>query len=77
MNILKSGNYMNVGEVDDYLCHINLRPTLVDIIKKVCPIHECKLDIYYNTSDLKSVMRPDLFRELECNVITHMVIEGQ
>jgi hypothetical protein len=77
MKTLKPGNYMNVDSVMNYLYHVNLRSTLVDIIKKVCPIHGCKLDIYYNTSDLKSVMRPDLFRELECHVITYMVIEGQ
>jgi hypothetical protein len=66
---------MNVESVQNYLNHIICRSTLSSIIKKICPIHEHESYIFYNTSDIKSVMMPDLFREMECHVTTHMVIK--
>lgn len=77
MNTLKPGNYMNVHHVIETLNHRFSRPTLASIAEKVCTKHQGKHSIYFNTMDLKNIMMPDLFKELECNVITHMVIEGQ
>lgn len=71
---LQPGNYMKVNSVMNYFYHVNLKSTLADIVKKACTIHEGEFDIYYNTKDLKSVITPDLFREMECQVTTHMIL---
>jgi hypothetical protein len=72
---LQPGNYMKVNSVMEYFYHYNVKSTLAEIIKKVCPIHEGEFNIYYSTKDLKSVIVPDLFREMECQVVTHMILE--
>lgn len=74
-SILQPGNYMKCESVMDYFYHINVKTTLASIILKVCPIHGSEGYIFYNTKDLKSVMMPGLFQELECQVTTHMIIE--
>jgi hypothetical protein len=72
---LQPGNYMKVESVLSYFNHYNVKSTLASIIKKVCPVHEGEFSILYDTKDLKSVIVPDLFRELECHVNTLMIIE--
>jgi hypothetical protein len=75
---LLPGNYMKVNSVMNFFCHDgNIKAALARIIKEVCPIHEGEFDIYYNTKDLKSIIVPDLFRELECQVITHMILNEE
>jgi hypothetical protein len=73
-NQLKPGNYMRVNAVMNYFNHSNIKSTLAGIIEKVCPKHRGEFDIYYDTKDLKSVITPDLFREMECEVTTHMIL---
>ena len=72
---LKPGNYMKVNRVIEILNHKFCKSTLASIVEKICPKHEGEYDIYYNTKDLKNVIESTLFRELECEVITHMIIE--
>jgi hypothetical protein len=69
---LPLGNYMKVSRVEDFL---SKRPNLVLNVKQTCPIHEGEFDIYYSTEDLKKVIEKDLFQLMECDVITHMIVE--
>jgi hypothetical protein len=70
---LKSGNYMRVSKVIETLNHKFCRPTVSSIIEKICTKHEGEYDIYYNTKDLRNVIESSLFRELECEVTTHII----
>lgn len=74
-NQLQSGNYMNAKHVIETLNHRFCRPTLASIAEKVCKKHQGEHGIYFNTTDLKNIMMPDLFKELECEVTTHMITE--
>ena len=69
------GNYMNAYHVIETLNHCFSRPTLASIAEKFCTKHQGKHSIYFNTTDLKNIMMPDLFKELECIVVTYMVTE--
>jgi hypothetical protein len=72
------GNYMSVESVINYFLKQE-RLTLVDIIRNHCNTNVGwnggAFNLYYNTQDIKCVMMPDLFKELECDVITYMVTE--
>jgi len=72
---LTPGNYMNAYHVIETLIHCFGKPTLASIIEKVCTKHQGEPGIYFNTTDLKNIMMPDLFKELECIVVTYMVTE--
>ena len=69
---LPAGQYMKVDAVQSYFQSVNLKSTLV-VITVVCPMHEGEYGLYYDTADLKNVIEPSLFRELECDVITHII----
>jgi hypothetical protein len=75
---LPVGNYMSVESVINYFLKQE-RLTLVDIIRNHCSTNfgwnGRAFNLYYNTQDLKCVMMPDLFKELECIVATYMVTE--
>jgi hypothetical protein len=71
---LQPGNYMKANRVIETLNHRFCKSTLASIIEKVCIKHEGEFGEYYNTRDLKSLIEPSLFRELECEVTTHMIL---
>lgn len=79
-NQLKPGNYMKVSAVLNFIeNHFKFSlQTLyypgLDVVQKVCPIHKGEFDVYYSTTDLKNVIVPNIFREMECEVNTHMVL---
>ena len=73
-NQLNPGNYMKINRVKETINIKFNRPTLVEIIEKYCEVHQGEFDVYYNTNDLKSVMMSDFFKELECEVITHVIL---
>ena len=72
-NKLPNGNYMKVKAVMNYFRHENAKSTLASIIEKTCPVCVGEYSDYYNTEDIKTVINPDLFREMECHVTTHMI----
>ena len=51
-------------------CRYNQKP-----LQYQCCWNGGVFNLYYNTQDIKCVMMPDLFKELECDVITYMVTE--
>jgi len=71
---LQPGNYMKVSKVTEFLEN-HFKSTLLDIVKKVCPKHEGEHNIYYSTADLKNLMMPYIFQELECEVVTHIILD--
>jgi hypothetical protein len=36
--------------------------------------HIGERDVYFNTTDLKTIMEADFFKEMECECITHMIL---
>jgi len=75
---LSPGNYMEVKSVIDYLNHEICRPTLAHILMTIDYHTYNTFELYgmelYSTKDLQNIMMPDLFREMECSVTTHMVL---
>jgi hypothetical protein len=71
---LPAGSYMKANAVQSYFQSVNLKSTLASIINITCPVYEGEYDVYYDTQDLKNVINPGLFRELECEVITHIIM---
>ena len=72
-NQLKPGNYMKVSAVLNFIEN-HFKFTLQDVVQKVCPIHTGEFDVYYSTTDLKNVIISNIFREMECEVTTHMIL---
>ena len=68
---LQSGNYMQVTSVRLFLAkHFPIQEMYANYLDK----HIDEYDVYFNTSDLKTVMSESIFKELECEVTTHMFL---
>jgi hypothetical protein len=74
-NKLNPGHYMKCESVMTYFYHINVKTTLASTILKVCPTYKSEDAIFYNTTDLKSVISEQLYRELSSQVITLWITE--
>lgn len=70
---LQQGEYMNVNNVQHYVKNIICSTALSRMITNICKVYELNNISFYKTKDLKSVMMPHTFREMECHVTTHMV----
>lgn len=71
---LAPGNYMKSSAVLHILYQIYQKPTLAETVEKVCPIHTGEFGQYFSTDDLKSVIDPVFFKDLQCEVVTHMIL---
>jgi len=70
-NQLQPGNYMKVTSVRLFLAkHFPIQ----EMNANKLPKHDGELDVYFKTSDLKTVMDESIFKEMECEVITHMIL---
>jgi hypothetical protein len=78
---IQESSYMNAYKVHDYLDshflvyeqeghHVRL---LSDICKHTCPIHVNLRGVFYSVNDLQTVIPPDEFRKMECEVVTYML----
>lgn len=65
-NSITSGKYMKVTQVRLFLAKFN--PIQAMEANKLTK-HECEFDVYFSTSDLKSIIKPDLFKKLECECV--------
>jgi hypothetical protein len=68
---LSPGNYMRTSCVEKFLqprSEWHFFP-LLDL-----PTHTGEFSTYYNTADLQRVLKPEVFQELECEAITHMIL---
>ena len=69
-NSLQSGNYMKVTPVRLFLAMYPIECMNANKLEK----HMGEYDVYFKTSDLKTIMSDSIFLELECEVITHMIL---
>jgi len=69
-NSLQSGNYMKVTPVRLFLAMHPIECMNANKLEK----HMGEYDVYFKTSDLKTIMSASIFRELECEVTTHMIL---
>ena len=68
---LKPGQYMKVTSIRLFLS--KYFPNIEMQSNKLTK-HESEYDVYFSTSDLKSIMPSDLFKDLECKVTTYMIL---
>ena len=68
---LQPGNYMKVTPVRLFLS--KYFPNIEMEANKL-PKHTGEYDVYFNTTDLQTIMDKNLFQELECECITHMIL---
>ena len=68
---LKPGQYMKVTSVR--LSLSNQFPNIEMEANKLTK-YESEYDVYFSTSDIKSIMPSDLFKDLECKVTTYMIL---
>lgn len=66
----EKGNYMNAMAVNLYIGEKKLPVNTTNVSKYI--LSETNPISFYNTNDLKNIMEPSDFREMECEVITHM-----
>ena len=69
---LQPGNYMKVTPVRLFLSKYH---PLIEESANRLPKHIGEYDTYFNTADLQTIMGKNLFNELECECITHMILE--
>jgi hypothetical protein len=70
---LQPGNYMKTTSVLNFLNHF---PTECMKANKL-PKHTGEYDVYFSTADLKAIINKDVFNEMECECITHMILTEQ
>jgi len=68
---LLPGRYMKISKVNEYLQKYNSQ-ALPFILR--LDIHEGEHDVYYSTIDLKKILKEDFFRDMECSVVTHLIL---
>ncbi len=70
---LQPGNYMKTASVLNFLSHFPIQRMKANQLPK----HIGEYDVYFNTADLQTVMSADIFKEMECECVTHMILAGQ
>jgi hypothetical protein len=73
---LPVGSWMVKNEVVDYLYHRICKVTLAHIVESILDAETSSNGIeYLRTSDIRNVMMPNLFREMECEITTIFIAE--
>jgi hypothetical protein len=67
---LKPGNYMKTTSVIKFFSNA---PTHLVYVEK-CEKHIGEYDVYFSTADLKNIMSENMFREMESECVTHMIL---
>lgn len=67
---LKPGNYMKVTSVRIFLGSMPIHLMRANQLKT----HKGECNVYFSTEDLKTIMSESVFREMECQCITHMIL---
>ena len=73
-NQLQPGNYMKVFRVNEWIQN-HFKSTLGDCVEKTCKPHQGETDLFYSVQDLRSVVSPDLFKEMKCDCVTYMILD--
>jgi len=69
---LQPGNYMKVTSVRLFLSKYH---PLIEMEANRLPKHIGEYDVYFSTTNLQTIMDKNLFKDLECECITHMILE--
>ena len=69
-NQLQPGNYMKVTPVLLFLA----KHPIICMEANELTKHTGEYNVYFDTKDLKPLMPEYLFKELECETVTHMIL---
>lgn len=69
---LPAGSYMERNSVLTYLYHTVCKSTLASIIESRCDVYVTNTE-YIPTSQIKIYMMANLFREMECEVVSVLI----
>jgi hypothetical protein len=67
---LSPGQYMKTSSVHQFIS--KWFPSQILKIKDLKK-HIGEFDVYFSTADLRSVISADVFREMECDCVTHII----
>jgi hypothetical protein len=70
---LQPGNYMRTKAVINWLDTNLPAHKYAEQIMDECPIYQGSESNYFLTEDLKSIIKPELFREMECDCTTYVI----
>jgi|688.fasta_scaffold2073270_2 hypothetical protein len=70
---LHPGIYMRTSSVISWLDANLPAHKYVEQIMDVCPIYQGSESNYFSTEDLKSIIKSDMFKEMECDCITYII----
>ena len=71
--MLNTGSYMIVSKVINFLETKTFKFTASSIVKKICKVHKDENGIeWYSTKDLIAIIAPQLYRSMECSVVTYI-----
>ncbi len=70
INRLQPGNYMKTTAVLRFLSHFPIQCMKANQLTK----HIGEYNVYFNTADLQEIMSADVFKEMECECVTHMIL---
>lgn len=73
-NKLKPGHYMKTTSVLRFVS--KWFPSQI-LNVKVLEKHRGEYDVYFKTEDLKFTLSNDIFREMECDVTTHVILSDE
>jgi len=74
---LSFGKYMACKPVFDAMYFQFCRPSAAEIIKKTCTVLRGEHTLFFDVEELKKVLTPDLFKDLECVVTTHWIVDAK
>ena len=64
---------MKCYAADRYIMARDFQSRLATAVSEQCPICVGQTD-YYNTADLRRALGTEFFREMECEIITYMIL---
>jgi len=70
---LQPGSYMRTKSVVSWLNSNLPKHKYAEKILDECEIYKGSESNYFSTEDLKSIIKEDMFREMECDCITYII----
>jgi hypothetical protein len=71
---LAPGRYMKVDKVNEFIQKYNSQ-SLPSILR--LDTHQGEFDLYYSVKDLKGIVDNEFFRNMECDVVTHLILSEE
>ena len=70
---LKPGSYMRTRTVINWVNTVLPNHKYADLIFDECTVFKGTESNYFSTAELKTIIKEDLFREMECDCITYII----